>query len=1348
MKTNPRDCPASGINPALIRLFENPLRDFSPTPLWWWSGEEVSAERMEWQMRRFAAGGIYNLVVINLAPAGPQYGVATDSPRWFSWAWWERFVQACALAEELGMKLWVYDQIGFSGANLQGRVSVQHPWACGQTLRCRPARFLDGELLLEADETLIALFDAQRKLVGQVSVASFRETAGLQAVVAVPSAFDYLNPDAVALLLDEVYGELERRVPQYLGNVIAGTFQDELPPTNAWTDRFLDEFIARKGYDLRQHMLSLFGETDVRGAKVRSDYYAVRAQLVEEALFVPMGAWHRAHGMQQGADQSEPARSGVPIQSTQIYTDYFRTMRHVNACGSDHEGDSKVHQSLAELYGHKRIWLEAFHSSGWGGTLEETWDWLLPFVRRGANLYNPHASYFSTVGGWFEWAPPATDWRQPYWRHYPQFSKAVARVCSLMCWGKRRPTVAVLHPTATMQASLPLDTPLDFFQHESFDSAFTDVEKTQRVYLELVGKDDWFCFQPSALDQAGIEFTIVDDDSLGTAAVEPGKLLQAGQEWQVVLLPSAAFLAPAVIRKLLDFLDAGGSVFCVGEAPSWATGFAADDSEVLRLVSQPGFQCFDTVQETMAALAGVGQAQLVRSKFPIQARTEGASGIALVLAAYPNAMKHPVRGPNSLDRVRSYDFDRRRYAQQVSIRVGAELAVAEVWNPATGERRAASISRDGGCSVIEADTGGAPAVLFAWEEKQSGSPAQPICNLALGIHPDARAIDISDGWQGELIQTLDNTWGDLTRLTGKPQNAVEIWTFNVDERHGWEESWATLRETARTWHGPISEFPGALTPEQCEAVLSGEKDLAGSEWERAQWSDSRGRRRDWDNIHGLKGRVKSEFIATPTLTRGMGSVVRTITSTTHRGPADLVLLSPARCEAWWNGTPLVVPQRYSRVIPIAVDREQNVLEYRMFGSEEQHQPWFTSSCESGFSFFPPGGFDARPEFICADIRIGNPGVLIFSAPLPAAQNVQSAKLVLGCAKAATIKVDGRTIARQEKVEYYETEFGAQPQFFAHDLLEPLAAGGRELQIFLDNADGGDVLWVDLAITRPGGTSVTLVSDENWIVSTEQRSANAVVVNRFFGSPESAFAISRSHTLPNADWLLGPPERGSKCLDWRATDSVKPKPRQYRALLPAGTIAVAIPASDLVQATLNGIQLKAERGKVTLSNPLQEPAYLEWECPPSFTSRAEAALVGPLEVSVQRAPITLGNWQELGLKSWSGGVRYSRELEVDAPHGWRIDLGDVRGSVELRLDGEMVGSAFCAPFSFSLPPLTGTCLLEIDVYGTLAPYLSESAPTTYALPNQLPTGLFGPVKVTYPAGSVQKTPHPMLETSDP
>jgi hypothetical protein len=71
------------------------------------------------------------------------------------------------------------------------------------------------------------------------------------------------------------------------------------------------------------------------------------------------------------------------------------------ATGSDHWGGAGIHDSMARLHGGSRVGIEGFHgtgwggtleetidwlSTGWGGTLEETIDWLSPWIIAGANL--------------------------------------------------------------------------------------------------------------------------------------------------------------------------------------------------------------------------------------------------------------------------------------------------------------------------------------------------------------------------------------------------------------------------------------------------------------------------------------------------------------------------------------------------------------------------------------------------------------------------------------------------------------------------------------------------------------------------------------------------------------------------------------------------------------------------------------------------------------------------------------------------------------------------------------------------------------------------------------------------
>ena len=60
-----------------------------------------------------------------------------------------------------------------------------------------------------------------------------------------------------------------------------------------------------------------------------------------------------------------------PSTAVNYYVDYFGTMRHYIAPGNDQSGDAKPHESIADLYRRPRVWMEGFHSSGWGQTPEE-----------------------------------------------------------------------------------------------------------------------------------------------------------------------------------------------------------------------------------------------------------------------------------------------------------------------------------------------------------------------------------------------------------------------------------------------------------------------------------------------------------------------------------------------------------------------------------------------------------------------------------------------------------------------------------------------------------------------------------------------------------------------------------------------------------------------------------------------------------------------------------------------------------------------------------------------------------------------------------------------------------------
>ena len=118
----------------LASVLSDPPRAFSPAPIWWWSGEPLDPARPRWQLERFVEGGVYQLVVLNLAPAGTDHGCDADDPPFFSERWWQIFLGGCDDATELEVSLWFYDQLGFSGADIQARLVARQPAYAGRRL--------------------------------------------------------------------------------------------------------------------------------------------------------------------------------------------------------------------------------------------------------------------------------------------------------------------------------------------------------------------------------------------------------------------------------------------------------------------------------------------------------------------------------------------------------------------------------------------------------------------------------------------------------------------------------------------------------------------------------------------------------------------------------------------------------------------------------------------------------------------------------------------------------------------------------------------------------------------------------------------------------------------------------------------------------------------------------------------------------------------------------------------------------------------------------------------------------------------------------------------------------------
>ncbi|HMP76869.1 MAG TPA: hypothetical protein PKE12_11310 [Kiritimatiellia bacterium] len=1248
----------------LFEQFRRPPRAFSPVPTWWWSGERVEVKRLRWQMERYAEGGVYNLIVLNLAAAGPMHGCDADDPPFFSEAWWCTFLAACAEAERLGMHIWFYDQIGFSGANFQGRLVMHHPDWAGQALERVP---------LEAEPPPRA-----------------RPLARLRAHLActVERGFDYLNPDACSALLDTIHGEFERRAGHYLGNVIAGSFQDELPNVPMWSRGFADAFRARTGYSILDRLDALWMGDDPDAARVRLDYHRVRAILAEEAFFKPLAAWHEEHRLLCGCDQQSPARAASPVGSTEQYADYARTHRWYSAPGSDHDGHAKLHSSLAHLYGRPRVWLEAFHSTGWGGTLEETFDWLLPWLRAGVTLYAPHADYYSTRGGWWEWAAPSTCWRQPYWKHYPLFADAIARLCWLLSRGHHVCDIAIVFPTSTVQAGLALD------------GSTPEARRAQETWNELTGSMIWQRFQPGLLDQWNRDYDALDEDSIARAVVRDGRLAIGGESFSTVILPALTELPDAAAQRLKEFAAAGGRLLAIHAAPdslaehARVVGGSADIET--HITAQPAH---------------------VEASVPLLHRRVDELHVVLVTACRGMAtVVHPP--PGEWWARRGYDFSPDRYATSQEVLIRDTGVAPFLLDPFSGERRAVSWRRTGGGTIatVPFDTG--PAQVLAWSGARGTSEPPPKLQRLQNV-----PATFSNEWKSELVPTLDNRHGDFTMPPTTESFPVQTWSL----RHRVEsEPGQGAREN---WHiaPPRDQADEVIASFGRRGWQSGPLPLGGLEAadpREVVYSLSRGLHKDpvHNETLGPKGHIAEDFIHFGITLPGQGVRFHTQVRMERPTRTHLAIGSAGGKRAWINGNCVTEDSSgFLWLAPVELRAGLNEIAWEVAPEEPVNLRAYWALVDDPDAF-------ARPEWMTAPGEPRADTQIRFATEWTVRGDVSGARLHVGCDAPCRLLIDGREVGRQGGFDPYK--IGMRVDRYEAG---PLTAG--EHRVELEVLDVGQRVTLLVDGLTDGGER--LLSDARWQVAREHGGMRPVRLHRIpFKEIGWAHLWRRPHPLPGASWLEGPQPEGVV----RAIRPESPAPNSAMQAewlwwkLPPGANSMQVPTSAPCRFWMNGRELTRDAGGSVKLPDAARPGrrWIAARFEPTPGRHGGGLVDGPIIYRTGAGWITTGDWTEQGLACHSGGVVYRQNVTLAAQPArqtW-LDLGRVRGTAEVRVNGEPAGARFLAPYRFAVGSLlrAGANEIEVTVFNTLAPWLEAHSPTRNIWAGTCAGGLFGPISL--------------------
>jgi len=220
-------------------------------------------------------------------------------------------------------------------------------------------------------------------------------------------------------------------------------------------------------------------------------------------------------------------------------------------------------------------------------------------------------------------------------------------------------------------------------------------------------------------------------------------------------------------------------------------------------------------------------------------------------------------------------------------------------------------------------------------------------------------------------------------------------------------------------------------------------------------------------------------------------------------------------------------------------------------------------------------------------------------------------------------------------------------------------------------------------------------------------------------------------LPGARRLEGDDGEGVVLPVPFAVPDARPRTESFRFSVPPGATRMRFTArGEVTGVYLDGVPLGTTGPDIELPGghrPARRTAELHVRTRPE--DQAGAALAGPVEFTIGPGTIGLGDWEEQGLAGYSGGVRYKRALDLaETPARAELDLGRVRGTAEVTVNGNPVGVRICSPYVVDLGTSLRACrnAIEIVVYGTLAPYLDETSPTHFVFAGQRTTGLLGPV----------------------
>ncbi|HEY8150683.1 MAG TPA: glycosyl hydrolase, partial [Vicinamibacteria bacterium] len=460
---------------AVRRSFAAPPPESRPMMRWWWFGPSVTREEIEAEMRRMKDGGLGGFelaVVYPMALDDPAAGLVNE--RYLSPGFLDKVAFAARKARELGLRMDVTIGSGWSyggpyitpdlaAARLRSERREITP---DRTSVPRPVPY-DGDRLVAAFIGLGSMQEADPRTFRELDLSGdgpialpagngprvvlfyFASHSGQvvkrAALGAEGYVLDHFSRPAIETHLREAGDKL---VGAAGPGGIHAIFCDSLEVYDAdWTADLLEQFRARRGYDLRPLLPIWERDAGDRSLEVRRDVGRTLSELYEERFLVPLKEWSRKNNvLLRIQNYGEPPAT-------------ISSSRHADLI----DGEGWKYRELTS----SRWASSASHLFGRPVTTSETWTWLhSPAFRAtpldvkaeadqhflvGINQLIGHGWPYSPpqagTPGWPFYAAAVLSDKNPWWPVMPDLAAYLQRVSFVLRQGEPVVDVALYAPT-------------------------------------------------------------------------------------------------------------------------------------------------------------------------------------------------------------------------------------------------------------------------------------------------------------------------------------------------------------------------------------------------------------------------------------------------------------------------------------------------------------------------------------------------------------------------------------------------------------------------------------------------------------------------------------------------------------------------------------------------------------------------------------------------------------------------------------------------------------------------------------------------------------------------------------